>query len=168
MRTQQEIEMLESLQEQKKSPYVSITSVPPTPTEEQNYKPFPTQQGSPFDSRVHRWWLYECTAWIIASLSLVGIVILLSICDRNIVPDWTIRSRAFGKDIQTRITINAVISLFSTVLKSCIMIPVAAAMSQLKWLWFYDGNRLSDVQLFDGANRGPLGSVILIWKMRGR
>lgn len=93
-------------------------------------------------------------------LWLVGTIILLLDRDDKPVPKWTIRTRAV---VETKITINDVLSIFPTILKSTVMIPIATSVSQLKWLWFHRGkNMLSDVQHFKAADRGPLGSIILL------
>jgi hypothetical protein len=49
------------------------------------------------------------------------------------------------------------------------MYTVGECISQLKWNWFYDSNgrkkkQLSDIQSFDTASRGPLGSVVVLLK----
>lgn len=74
----------------------------------------------------------------------------------------TIRGRT------AQITINIVISLFATIMKSGLIVPVAAGISQLKWNWFYRGHPVTDFQLFDSAKQGPLGAVTLLWSLRGR
>lgn len=163
-------EELEVVHEKKEQTQILITSLPSPPE---------SDTGGDASSRakcqrvleksVDQWWLWELLAWAVAVLAFLGIIILLQTRNHKPVPDWTIKTTLSGRTYETKITINAVISLFSTVLKSMIMIPVAAAISQLKWLWFHNGrNKLSDVQLFDAANRGPLGSIVLLWQMRGR
>ena len=45
---------------------------------------------------------------------------------------------------------------------------MGASLGQLKWIWFQGGHPLSHFAAFDSAARGPLGSVILLWTLRGR
>jgi len=48
------------------------------------------------------------------------------------------------------------------------MIPIGAAIGQLKWIWFAQKERpLADFQTFDEASRGPIGSLKLIGRLKG-
>ena len=67
------------------------------------------------------------------------------------------------------ITPNAMISIFTTIAKASLLLPVAEAMVQLKWLYFQARvQRVSDLQVFDDASRGPMGSLVLLWKVNMR
>jgi Protein of unknown function (DUF3176) len=64
---------------------------------------------------------------------------------------------------------NAVISVFSTISKASVLYTMGACISQLKWLHFEKSSQsLSDLQVFDAASRGPLGSLQLLFEIRGR
>ncbi|KAL4897004.1 hypothetical protein BDV59DRAFT_209444 [Aspergillus ambiguus] len=43
---------------------------------------------------------------------------------------------------------------------------IVASIGQLKWIWFRRRNKLYDIQYFDDATRGPLGSIIILFKHR--
>jgi hypothetical protein len=44
---------------------------------------------------------------------------------------------------------------------------VQECLSQLKWLWYSGASRpLGDVEAYDRASRGLIGSVQLLWKLR--
>jgi hypothetical protein len=120
-------------------------------------------------SQMERWmeklWLFEIFALVISTLALIGLIILLRVTNGNTVPNWTIRTK-HTKPVT--VTINSVISIFSTAVKSTVLIPVAAAMGELKWMWFSSGHRLTDIQVFESAARGPLGAIIMLWSFRGR
>ncbi|KAE9980911.1 hypothetical protein BLS_008101 [Venturia inaequalis] len=116
-------------------------------------------------STVEKWWLFEFFAWFLGAIGLIAIVIILRTTEGNPTPNWYIKSKY--SSVKLTVTINSVISLFSTLVKSTLLIPVIAGMSQLKWVWFRQGHHLSDYQRFDSAAKGPLGSLILIWKFRG-
>jgi hypothetical protein len=46
---------------------------------------------------------------------------------------------------------------------------VAEGISQLKWTYFQQRpQRLYDMQIFDDASRGPLGSMTMLWNMNIR
>ena len=68
---------------------------------------------------------------------------------------------------QYGITLNALISVLATVGTFTIMIPCSDALGQLKWNWFMKGRPLLDFHLIDNASRGPMGSLVLIAKLRG-
>lgn len=67
----------------------------------------------------------------------------------------------------SRISINALLSIYALVFKSAIAYVVTSCVGQLQWSWFSSGSRpLSDVILYDGAARGPWGLLALLWSHR--
>jgi hypothetical protein len=159
----------DSYRREAKSTAIQINEYP-----DSDHEKTPSSHGSSTDlspkpSKYERWverlWLFEIFALVISTLALLGLVILLQVTNGEKVPNWTIRpkhTKAFT------VTINSVISIFSTLVKSTVIIPVAACMGELKWLWFNAGHSLTDIQVFDSAARGPLGAVIMLWSFRGR
>ncbi|KAF4835711.1 hypothetical protein CGCTS75_v002170 [Colletotrichum tropicale] len=73
--------------------------------------------------------------------------------DRTL-PKWT-----------SMITINALIAMFSAILKACLMMPIAECLSQLKWLWYEKSRPMKHIVQWD---MGPWGSLFLIFALRGR
>lgn len=133
---------------------------PGTP-DQGNFSP----SSPPHSSMVEKWWLFEFFAWFLGAIGLIAIVIILRTTEGKPTPNWYLKSKY--SSVKLTVTINSVISLFSTLVKSTLLIPVIAGMSQLKWVWFRQGHHLSDYQRFDSAAKGPLGSLIMIWKFRG-
>ena len=113
-----------------------------------------------------RLWLWELFAWLICALGLAAIAIILAVTEGEPIPTWTARASPQGRSFT--VTVNSVISLFSTLVKSTLLIPVVASLHQLKWIWFKEERPLTHVTVFEGAGKGPLGSVMLIWTLRGR
>lgn len=112
-----------------------------------------------------KWWLWEIVAWSTSLMGLVGVFLVLSHVDDKPVPNWVLEIGS----VEFKVTINSVISILATLVKSSLLVPLAAALSQQKWLWFQgSAQKLSYFQQFDAANKGPLGSLILIWSLRGR
>lgn len=79
------------------------------------------------------------------------------------------------EDWRSGITINTVVSVLSTIGQTAILLPVTSSISQLKWIWYAKdietgheddrtGNRLSDMEDFDKASRGPIDCLLLVWK----
>lgn len=113
-----------------------------------------------------RLWIFEIAAWFAGAIGLIAIIVVLRLTENKPTPNWKIQSKYSNQKLT--VTINSVISIFSTLVKSTPLIPVAAGLSQLKWVWFRDGHRLSDFSVFDSSVRGPLGSFTLLWTFRGR
>lgn len=89
--------------------------------------------------------------WL-SAISFVVIAIVLKIYDGNTSPE-----------LPYDLTLNAIISVLATICKACLIPVVAAAIGQLKWCWFQAKSRkLQDLQSFDDASRGPLGSASLL------
>lgn len=97
------------------------------------------------------WWLFELSAWLISAIALAIIGIILSTTQEKPLPHWPLH-----------ITINAVISIMATLTKATILVPIAAGIGQLKWLWFKEPQCLNDIQVFDESSRGLLGSLKLL------
>ncbi|KAL3293493.1 hypothetical protein RB213_013712 [Colletotrichum asianum] len=65
------------------------------------------------------------------------------------------------------ISINTVIALLTTLMRATMLVAVAEVIGQMKWRFFDDQQRpLSDLQHFDHASRGVLGSAKIIWFAR--
>lgn len=59
----------------------------------------------------------------------------------------------------SKITLNMVISLLTTLSWGFMMYVVASCISQLKWNYFTGRHRLFDFEVFDQASRGPMGAA---------
>jgi hypothetical protein len=134
--------------------------------------PISTSLKDRFWSYANRWWLLEAVAWFASVLALIGIVILLYVHEGGPNPTTLIKAshmtiRGHQVNLPGFLTINACLSILSTVLKGALLFPVAAALSQLKWAWFSASRPLSDFQMFDSA-KGTWGSIVLLWTFKGR
>ncbi|KAJ0417816.1 hypothetical protein BJY00DRAFT_315607 [Aspergillus carlsbadensis] len=106
-------------------------------------------------------WLYEFLSILFSLACMGGVAAILIIYDQEPQPSF-----AYG------VTLNAIISLLGTASKSSLIYVIGECMGQLKWVWFYRAEknrhqRLDNMQYFDGASRGPLGSLLLILRHRG-
>jgi hypothetical protein len=120
-----------------------------------------TQAPSP--SKSGRWaslddsWLLECLAMVFSFASFIAIIIILVVYDQKPSPNLS-----YG------LTLNTIVSLLATASRSSLLFAVAAAVGQLKWMWFQRREQpISDMQSFDDATRGPLGSLTLLFQHRG-
>lgn len=61
---------------------------------------------------------------------------------------------------------NTLISILATLNRSSLLLYVTQGIAQSKWPYFQrKEHRLSDLQAFDDASRGPLGSLCLLWSI---
>ncbi|KAI9734350.1 MAG: hypothetical protein M1834_002456 [Cirrosporium novae-zelandiae] len=104
------------------------------------------------------WWIIELLACGGSLLAIAGLVIVLYKYDGRSLPNWP-----YG------ITINSLVSWFSTAMKALMLVPIAACISQAKWTHFHSKRHaLSDVAAYDSASRGPEGSAQFLWKFQAR
>jgi hypothetical protein len=98
----------------------------------------------------------EWAAFILSTLSFIGLIALLWKVDNKPQPSWT----------RLSISLNSVISWISTVAKFELSILIGSGIGQLKWIWFAkQENALSFLQAFDSA-KDPVGAATLLWKLR--
>jgi len=85
---------------------------------------------------------------------MVTIAALLYNCQNKPIPPWPI-------------SISALLSLFVTIMKGAMAVPLAEGISQLEWSWFRSrDHELKDFVAFDEASRGPWGAGKLILLFR--
>lgn len=61
------------------------------------------------------------------------------------------------------LTLNTIISILATGAKALLIYAIYTSIGQSRWIWFNKGQPLQDLQTFDDANRGPLGSTMLLF-----
>ncbi|QSS63653.1 hypothetical protein I7I51_00712 [Histoplasma capsulatum] len=102
------------------------------------------------------WWLWEIGACALSLLALATTIAVLVVYSEKNVPE-----------LPEYITLNAIISVLTNAIKMPVLGVIAACISQLKWLWLKDMRRVEDLQIFDDASRGPLGSLNMLSHLRG-
>lgn len=98
---------------------------------------------SPKNSWIHRFWLWEAMSLVGATGALATIVIVLVQHGNRPLPKWP-----------WMISINTFIAIFSAVFKTCLIMPTAEGIGQLKWLWFRKSRPLNHMEQWDLASRG--------------
>ena len=101
------------------------------------------------------WWIKEISAMLISILSLLCIVVILRIHEGRRLPDWPFS-----------ITINSLVSIFSTIMGMTILVPLEQCISQAKWHWFQEYHPLADMDMYDQGSRGPWGALRMLWGIR--
>ena len=103
---------------------------------------------------LHRWWLRELSALAVSALAMIAVVVVLSRIDDMALSYW-----AFP------IQPNSLVSVFMTVSKSALLVPIAECIGQSKWFEFRRRpHHLASLQDFDEASRGPWGSALLLFR----
>lgn len=103
------------------------------------------------------WWMKELGALLLSFSSLLCIILILRIHEGRPLPDWPLS-----------ITINSLVSIFSTIMGMTLVVPLAECISQAKWLWFQHHHPLSDMEVYDRGSRGPWGALEMLWIFRFR
>ena len=104
------------------------------------------------------WWLWEILAVLLSLATFSALVIVLILYDGRAV-----------SALPKRISLNAIVSILGTISRTTLMFSISATLSQFKWLLLSGRARqLKDLQLYDGASRGPLGSAALLRAEKGR
>lgn len=113
-----------------------------------------------------RYLLHACLTdwgWELASIALsigcmAAIIVVLITTDGKSLSEW-----------HMSISPNTVVSIFSTFVKSSMLLVMTECISQLKWIYFQQkSHSVAELELFDFASRGPLGSLKLLWHINWR
>lgn len=146
------------------SPAINRKAVPTTKYESEHSSSslLPKVQDERFTAKspvswLRAWWL-ELTASLFAIACLAANLAILLTINGKPLRSWEVAS--------VSITPNTLISIFSTLAKSSMLLPITEGIGQLKWTFFYQQpHRLRLLQTFDDASRGPLGALDLLWKV---
>lgn len=157
---------------------VSATELDSVANFNKKSEPPRSEKGIISTLREEDWWKWELIGVFGSALCLIGIVIMLSKLNDKPLPTWASPQDYCVKIPKTSTTkcysskgvsVNSVVSWFSTVAKICVLIPITKGLGQLKWVWFAEKERtLADLETFDSATRGLTGSALLVWKLKGR
>lgn len=94
----------------------------------------------------------ETISFAISLSSLAAIVGVLALFDGRRIPNWP-----------TGLTLNTLIALLTASANAAITTPLQQGLGQLKWIIFQSESRpLTDMEHFDEASRGVLGSAKLL------
>lgn len=142
-------------------PYESIAEDPEYNRGPSSKKKLPPPGWIHFLDQWNEWWIGEIVCVLLA-LGAFGVVIWIFVdADGKKLADW-------GPSISP----NAMVSTFITIARFLMLAVVAECIGQLRWLYFQPADlkprELADLDLFDGAARGPLGSVKLLFRMQAK
>lgn len=101
-------------------------------------------------------WGYQYLAILLSLTCLAALIILLIHFNQEPVFIWQ------------GITLNTIISILSVTIKAALAYVVSECMAQWKWILFSREERLLiDFDRIDGATRGLLGSLRVLFRTRG-
>ncbi|KAH7093249.1 hypothetical protein FB567DRAFT_170781 [Paraphoma chrysanthemicola] len=101
-------------------------------------------------------WFWETISMIASAACLMAVIIILAWMNSKPLDRWTID-----------ISLNATIAIFITAAKSLALLVIGACIAQSKWIRFKTAPRkLTELDLFENAARGPLGSLMLLLQVR--
>lgn len=119
----------------------------------------------PRSSLLHEW-TWELAAWLVAAISLVCLIIIFAVYSDKPLRQW-----------RADITPATTVAILSQVGQTAILAPVTACICQSMWLWLdkesrvaHQANsnghqpRLITMQTYDDGSRGPISSLLLLWK----
>ena len=98
-------------------------------------------------------WLLQGLA-VSGSILLIGMLVgLLIRFDNTPILEWN------------GVSLNVVVALIATILKSLVIFTVSDCLGQAKWIWLsWKQRSLNDFALIDQGSRGPLGSIKMLWQ----
>lgn len=104
-------------------------------------------------------WQWNVELWICFLIFVIPFVALGTLLPYHAkpLPQWPLR-----------ITINALISVYPTVLKAAITAVLSSGLAQLQWALFTSPRPLHDAVRYDEATRGPWGALQILWFHRLR
>ncbi len=117
-----------------------------------NAKPQSSRSGRRGPSVIE--WTRELVGILGSILSLLAVIAIGLKMNGRPLSEWPIP-----------IPISTVISGLAVVSRATTMIPVASCISQMKWLHFKTPHKVSDMEVYDTASRGGLGSLMLLLRM---
>ncbi|KAK7990042.1 hypothetical protein PG989_010357 [Apiospora arundinis] len=135
---------------------VPVTYSIPLDDEQQKRKRSPTRKWQRVQRFWNQGWGAEAYGAALAVCSLAAIIAVVASFEGQTLPEWPMH-----------ITINALIAVFTVLMKAGLAILLTEGISQLKWQWFQKSPRLlMELDDFDNASRGPLGSISFLFKTR--
>lgn len=103
-------------------------------------------------------WTLEIASIVLSVGCVAAIAAILAVLENKPLSSWKLPWRP-----------NSVVSFLAVVAKAALVFPTAQCISQSKWLYYQQkGHRAIDLQHFEDASRGPLGSFLFMLKFKPR
>jgi hypothetical protein len=119
-------------------------------TEEQDFNKTTLKLEEPH--AVQWWWWWDIAAAVLCLTSMFMVIFVLVAMNNKPLDDWPLAIQP-----------NSMIAVLTTIGKAAMLVPIASAISQLKWLHYrHEARPLNHLQIYDDASRGPWGSLIYL------
>ena len=138
-----------------KSPYVAVQQ---SPSDIPSYPPVPRSLLTRWRNFVYRTWFMEFFAILIA-FTFMGLI--LAVCGLY-------HNHLINLDDKGSFTTppNSTLNILVSIMRTAMLLPVASGIAQLKWAWYRNRRKLDDMESFDEAARGVVGSLHILRKPR--
>ena len=112
-------------------------------------------------THIHRYtWWFEFLSLVTSAAAIVATFAILRLFDRKPIPHWATAGSG--------LSLNSILSVFSTMSRASLLVPIDRSIGQLYWLAIARrGRRLAEAEMYNQASRGPHGAIRLLWKRRG-
>ena len=115
-----------------------------------------------------RWWVWELAGALVSLLATICLLGLLIQADQRPLQTWVVGN--------THLTLNTVVAVLSTAMRSGLMLIVAGALNQSMWNWFATNNYaterigrpLRDLEIFGEAAANVWNSLRLLYRTKCR
>ncbi|RDW63068.1 DUF3176 domain-containing protein [Aspergillus mulundensis] len=145
-----ELSLLSGQPSENQSDNYAESLAPSTPPAVTTQSPPPRKESNSWKSRVQNGWLLEAISTSFSNLCFIALCSVLLAYDDEQRP--------------ALVSLNFVVSVLGTACKSSLILAIAEALSQWKWLSLSrKPTRLLRLHELDNASRGPLGSAILLF-----
>lgn len=100
-------------------------------------------------------WKWEGVSLFLSVACTTAVLVILHEYDGKPIPDWPL------------LTLNGIASILSAFAHAALMYPITQSISQCQWLWIWRRQRrVHDLEAYNSASRGPLGSLLMLVKPR--
>ncbi|KAF2108099.1 hypothetical protein BDV96DRAFT_471023, partial [Lophiotrema nucula] len=99
------------------------------------------------------WW-WEVTSGLSSLVLLAAIFSILFVVQDKSIGSW-----------HFPIEPNAVVSVLTTLTKAGLIVAITGCIGQLKWVHLKESRQLINVESFDEATRGPIGSFLFLFSL---
>lgn len=121
------------------------------------YEADPGRQSQ--ETPLGRWdWGPETVALLVSAGCLIGLIAVLAKENHQPLSTWTLP-----------LTLNTMVSILSVGLKAPLTFVIGSCLGQGKWSWYRKrSGPIAGFIALDGASRGPMGCLTLLWWLKSR
>lgn len=131
-----------------------------------NISPSPRKQSLRLRVKelANQFWIWEALSCLVAAIFYLAIMVELKRHDHT--SFGSVSDTKTAGQRKAKAPIFPILSFLSAIMKAAMLMPVASAISQSKWLWFRKERKLAHIDRFDEASRGVMGSIRLLFTVR--